>query len=248
MFHNYIFLPLYNGLIGIMDILPGIDVGLAVIICTVIIRLILFPLSKSSVLTQVRMKAVEPEANRIRAQYATDKQTQALKIMELYKEKKVKPFSGILLLIIQLPILLALISVFYKIIPTIDPTYLYSFIHVPVVKPTLLGLDLTSKSLVLAIITAIIQFLQMHFSIASKQAAATGSALANKGGKPDSAQMANMMTTQMKWFLPIIAFASVYWIIPATYPQAAAVIAIYWSVSSLFTLFQEIYIRKRHIK
>jgi len=100
----------------------------------------------------------------------------------------------------------------------------------------------------LAIITAIIQFLQMHFSIASKQAAATGSALANKGGKPDSAQMANMMTTQMKWFLPIIAFASVYWIIPATYPQAAAVIAIYWSVSSLFTLFQEIYIRKRHIK
>ncbi|MEI8327890.1 MAG: YidC/Oxa1 family membrane protein insertase [Candidatus Taylorbacteria bacterium] len=248
MFHNYIFLPLYNGLIGIMDILPGIDVGLAVIIFTVIIRLILFPLSKSSVLTQVRMKAVEPEANRIRAQYATDKQTQALKIMELYKEKKVKPFSGILLLIIQLPILLALISVFYKIIPTIDPTYLYSFIHVPVVKPTLLGLDLTSKSLVLAIITAIIQFLQMHFSIASKQAAATGSALANKGGKPDSAQMANMMTTQMKWFLPIIAFASVYWIIPATYPQAAAVIAIYWSVSSLFTLFQEIYIRKRHIK
>ena len=248
MFHNYIFLPLYNGLIGIMDILPGIDVGLAVIIFTVIIRLILFPLSKSSVLTQVRMKAVEPEANRIRAQYATDKQTQALKIMELYKEKKVKPFSGILLLIIQLPILLALISVFYKIIPTIDPTYLYSFIHVPVVKPTLLGLDLTSKSLVLAIITAIIQFLQMHFSIASKQAAGAGSILANKGGKPDSAQMANMMTTQMKWFLPIIAFASVYWIIPATYPQAAAVIAIYWSVSSLFTLFQEIYIRKRHIK
>jgi YidC/Oxa1 family membrane protein insertase len=231
-----------------MDIIPGIDVGMAVIIFTVIIRLILFPLSKSSVLTQVRMKEVEPEANRIRAQYATDKQTQALKIMELYKEKKVKPFSGVLLLIIQLPILLALISVFYKIIPTIDPTYLYSFVHVPVIKPTLLGLDLTSKSLILAIITAIIQFLQMHFSFASKQTKNQSLSTTKKPGAMDGTQMANAMTTQMKWFLPIIAFASVYWLIPASYPQAAAVIAIYWSVSSLFTLLQEIYIRKRHIK
>ena len=117
MFHNFIFLPLYNGLIGIMDILPGVDVGVAVIIFTIIIRLILFPLSKSSVLTQVRMKEVEPEANKIRAEYATDKQTQALKIMELYKTRKVRPFSGVLLMFIQLPILIALISVFYKIIP-----------------------------------------------------------------------------------------------------------------------------------
>ncbi len=247
MFHNFIFLPLYNGLIGIMDILPGVDVGIAVIIFTVIIRLILFPLSKSSVLTQVRMKEVEPEANKIRIQYATDKQTQALKIMELYKAKKVKPFSSVLLLFIQLPILLALISVFYKIIPTVDASYLYSFVHVPIIKPTLLGLDLTSKSLILAIITAIIQFLQMHFSFASKQVAKTPIDPSKKSNVPDAAQMANMMTTQMKYFLPIIAFVSVYWIIPATYPQAAAVIAIYWSVSSLFTLFQEIYIRKKHI-
>jgi len=248
MFHNFIFLPLYNGLVGIMDILPGIDVGIAVIIFTIIIRLILFPLSKSSVLTQVRMKEVEPEANKIRAQFADNKQTQALKIMELYKEKKVKPFSGILLLIIQLPILIALISVFYKIIPAIDPTYLYSFIDMPVVKPTLLGLDLTSKSLVLAIATGVIQYLQMHFSVASKQIKNPNTVPLSKGGRPDSTAMANAMTTQMKYFLPIVAFASVYWIIPAQFPQAASIIAIYWSVSSLFTLFQEIYIRKKHIQ
>ena len=248
MFHNFIFLPLYNGLIGIMDIIPGIDVGMAVIIFTIIIRLILFPLSKSSVLTQVRMKEVEPEANRIRIEYAKDKQTQALKIMELYKEKKVKPFSGVLLLFIQLPILFALISVFYKIIPEIDPTYLYSFVHVPVIRPTLLGLDLTSKSLVLAIITAIIQFLQMHYSFASKQPIKSSTSVTNKDAMPDSAQMMQSMTAQMKYFLPFIAFASVYWIIPATYPKSAAIIAIYWSISSLFTLFQELYIRKKHIK
>jgi YidC/Oxa1 family membrane protein insertase len=244
-YHNFIFLPLYNGLIGIMNLFPGIDIGIAVVIFTIIIRLILFPLSKSSVITQVRMKEVEPEANKIRAQYVNDKQQQALKIMELYKEKKVKPFSSVLLLIIQLPILIALISVFYKIIPTVDPTYLYSFIHVPLAKPTLLGLDITSKSIILALITAAAQYLQMHFSFASKTSKSTP---LNQGNKLDSAQMANAMTAQMKYFLPIVAFASVYWIIPAKFPQAASIIAIYWSISALFTLFQEIYIRKKHIK
>jgi YidC/Oxa1 family membrane protein insertase len=102
MYNQFIFLPLYNGLVGIMNLLPGIDVGVAVIIFTCVVRLILFPLSKKALITQVRMKNVEPEANRIRAQYANNKQEQALKIMELYREKKIKPFTSVLLLIIQL--------------------------------------------------------------------------------------------------------------------------------------------------
>lgn len=248
-YSHIIFLPLYNGLVGIMDFLPGVDVGIAVIIFTIIIRLILFPLSKSSLLTQVRMKEVEPEAAKIRAQYATDKQTQALKIMELYKTRKIKPFSGILLLIIQLPILLALISVFYKIIPTIDPTLLYGFIHVPLAKPTLLGLDLTNKNIILALITGVVQFFQLHFSLAARQQKAMAAATVKNGGKLDSAsQLSNSMNSQMKFLLPLLAFASIYWIIPARFPQASSIIAIYWSVSALFTLAQELYIKKRHLK
>jgi membrane protein insertase Oxa1/YidC/SpoIIIJ len=169
--------------------------------------------------------------------------------MELYKSKGVKPFAGILLLIIQLPILLALISVFYKIVPVVDPTLLYSFVHIPVYySATLLGLDLSQKSLILAIITGIIQFFQMHYSVAMRQQkAATQNTLKN-GDKLDKAsQLSNSMNSQMKYFLPFIAFASVYWLIPAKFPQAAAIIAIYWSVSSLFTIGQELYIKRRHI-
>jgi len=248
MYRELIFRPLYNGLVGIMDLIPGIDVGIAVIIFTCIIRLVLFPLSKSALLTQVRMKGVEPEVNKIKAQYATDRQTQALKIMELYKSKGIKPFSSILLIIIQLPILFALISVFYKIIPTIQPDLLYSFINVPAVSPTLFGLDLTEKSLILALITAVFQYFQLHFSVAARQQQAMSAQMVKNGGKLDmSAQLANSMNSQMKYMLPIIAFVSLYWIIPASFPQAAAIIAIYWSVSSLFTLAQEIYIKKRHI-
>ena len=254
MYNQFIFLPLYNGLVGIMVLIPGIDVGIAVIIFTIIIRLVLFPLSKSALLTQVRMKEVEPEATKIRVQYANDKQTQALKVMELYKTKKIKPFSGILLLIIQLPILLALISVFYKIIPTIDTHLLYTYIlnlfnHMTAPSPTLLGLNLTNKSIVLALITGAVQFFQLHYSIAARQQKAMAMNTVKSGGKLDTvSQFSNSMNSQMKFLLPILAFASIYWIIPARFPQASSIIAIYWSVSALFTLGQELYIKKRHLK
>lgn len=248
MFRELIFRPLYNGLIGIMDIIPGIDVGIAVIIFTVIVKLILFPLSKSSILTQIRMKEIEPEVRKIRNQYANDRQAQALKTMELYKERKIKPFSGILLLLIQLPILFALISVFYKIIPTISPEYLYSFVSAPDItgKTMFLGLiDLTKKSIVLSLATGIIQFLQLYFSPGMRQNTNPQENFGKSGGKEDmQTQLAASMNKQMKIFLPIVAFASTYWIIPFQFPQAAAIIAVYWSTSTLFTLVQELYIRK----
>jgi YidC/Oxa1 family membrane protein insertase len=218
------------------------DLGIAVILFTIIIKFILYPLSKSSVITQIRMKELEPEINKLKSQYANDKQAQALKIMALYKEKKVKPFAGVLLIIIQLPILLALISVFYKIIPTIHAEFLYSFVSVPATLHTnFLGIDLTQKSLVLAIITGLIQFAQMHFSPAMRQ---------NKNNPTVSTdmatQMASSMSKQMKYTMPVLAFISIYWFIPAGFPQAASIVAIYWITSSLFTLAQELYIRKQH--
>lgn len=226
-----------------MDLLPWADVGVAVIIFTVIVKIILFPLSKSALLAQARMKEVDPDVAKIRVKYADDKQVQAVKTMELYKEKGIRPFAGILLLFIQLPILFALITVFYKIIPSVQPGLLYSFVAVPHPKTYFLGLiDLAKPSLVLSIATAAVQFLQLQFSLASKQAAATPK------GASGAAAMASSMNTQMKFLVPLLAFTSTYWIIPARFPEAASVIAIYWMTSSAATFFQELYIRKKHMK
>jgi membrane protein insertase Oxa1/YidC/SpoIIIJ len=108
--------------------------------------------------------------------------------------------------------------------------------------------DLTQKSLILALITGAIQYFQLHYSVAARQQKEMADKTIKNGGKLDTAsQLANSMNTQMKYMLPILAFVSVYWIIPASFPQAASIIAIYWSVSSLFTLGQELYIRKRHL-
>lgn len=244
MYHNLIFLPLYNGLVGIVDLIPAVDIGIAVIVFTIVVKLILYPLSKASLLTQVRMKEIEPEVGAIKENYKNDRQTQTLKIMELYRAKKIRPFAGILLVLIQFPILIALISVFYKIIPSVHPEFLYSFIQAPEIHPFFLGfIDLSKKSLILSLLTGIIQYLQLHFSISMQKPKSDTLPSADM-----ASQLSSSMQNQMKYTLPILAFVSTYWIIPSRFPQAAAIIAIYWSTSTLFTLAQELYVRKKYIK
>ena len=169
MYNTLIFTPLYNILVEIMNIIPGIGLGVAVIIFTVVVKVILFPLTKKALITQVKMKAIEPEVNKIRLQYANNKQEQAIKIMEFYKAKNIKPLFGVLLMFIQLPILFALISVIYHVIPEVNSDYLYSFVSVPHISTTLFGIDITNKSLVLALLVAISQFIQLKYSVSMRQ-------------------------------------------------------------------------------
>src|SRR5665213_3039329 len=102
-----IYIPLYNGLIGLIDLFPWMDAGVAIIVFTIIIRLVLFPLSRQSVKTQIRMREIQPEIAALQKKF-TNKQEQTLKTMELYRQKGIRPLAGTLLLFIQLPILFGL--------------------------------------------------------------------------------------------------------------------------------------------
>jgi YidC/Oxa1 family membrane protein insertase len=233
LYHTFVFNPLYNGFVFIFDVLPWIDVGLAVILFTIIIRLILFPLSKKAVITQVKMKEIEPELNRLKKE-VPDRQEQAMKVMELYKNKGVNPFSSILLLFIQLPIIFALYSIFIRSgFPDIQTDLLYSFVSLPEnIKTTFLGMfNVLDRSIIFALIAAISQFLQLHFSLAS-----SGAPVKSDSPSMDAAQNA---MKNMKYVFPVIVFIIAY--------KISAVVAIYWAVSSIFTLGQELVVRK-HIK
>lgn len=234
LYNLIVYKPLYNGLLGLMDIFPWMDAGIAVITFTIIVRLILFPLSKSAIVTQVRMKEIQPELNRLQAEYKNDKQTQALKTMELYKSKKVSPFSSVFVLLIQLPIVFGLYSIFIKSgLPVVNTSLLYSFVHVPNINMHFLGLiDIGMKSIFLAVLAGVAQFFQLHFSLAAAGPSSAGSGNAQ-------ADMAQSMTKNMKYFFPIIAVVISY--------QISAVVALYWIVTSLFTLAQELVVR-RHLK
>src|SRR3989338_9741209 len=122
------YVPLYNGLIFLIGVLPGHSVGIAVILFTVIVKLLLSPLSHKAAKFQLEMKAHEGDLNRIKEKYKNDKQAQGKAILEFYREKKVNPFAAIIPLFIQIPIVIALYYVFYKGgLPSVDASLLYSF-------------------------------------------------------------------------------------------------------------------------
>jgi YidC/Oxa1 family membrane protein insertase len=238
--------PLYNGLILLIKIIPGIDAGIAVILFTIIIRLLLFPLSKKAIIAQVRMRDIQPEIDQLKVDYKGDTRTQSLKMMEIYKTKGIHPFSSMLLLFIQLPIIYALYSVFIRSgLPVIDYGFLYHFIHAPIINIMFLGLiDVTKPSIILSLGAAVAQYFQLEFSLNAMKKSAANNANNNNNGdknvnKNTKAQpdMAQAMTNQMKYIFPVIIFIISY--------RLSAVLSIYWITTNLFTLVQEMVVRKK---
>ncbi len=234
MYTTLIFNPLYNGLIGLIDLFPWMDAGIAVIVFTIIVRLILFPLSKKAIVTQVRMKEIQPEIDQLRETMKNDREGQAMKMMQLYKDKKISPFSSFLVILIQLPIIFALYSIFIKSgLPIVNQALLYSFVSVPAINMHFLNLvDIGQKSIILALLAAVAQYLQLHYSLAATP-------LSTKKGTNPQQDMAQSLTRSMKYIFPVMIFLFSY--------NVSAVIALYWTVSSLFTLGQELVVR-RHLK
>ena len=231
MFNTIFVEPLYNLLVFLVNIVPWHDVGLAIILMTVLVKFVLAPLHKKAITGQFRMKQLEPKIKEIKKNYP-DKKEQAAKTFELYKEYNISPLSGCLPVLIQLPIILALYRVFLAGF-TFDTFHLYNFIQQPeTVKLMFLGLfDLTKKSIGFALLAGITQFLQAHYS------AKRINVEVDPNDKSLQANMTNMMSKQMKYFLPIfVAFISY---------QISAAIALYWAVNNIFTTVQEMLIHRR---
>jgi len=232
---NFIYEPLYNGFIFLAGHLPFLDVGVIIILFTILVKFILFPLSKKAARTQIAMKLYEPELNALKEKYKDDKQAQALQTMAFYKEKKLNPFSSIFLLFIQLPIFFALYKIFHVSgILAADPTSLYSFVAIPeVINMHFLGLiDVGAKSAVLAVLASISQYFQIKLSIPAS-APKTG-----KRGFQDD--LAHNMQTQMKYVFPVLILFMSY--------NFGGALALYWTTSNLFMIAQEIVVKRQMVK
>lgn len=236
LFITLFFNPLYNALVLLVDIIPGGDVGLAVITLTVFVKLVLFPLSKSAVRTQIKMREIQGELDEIKEKYKNDKEGMGRALLDLYKTNGINPFSGILLIFIQLPVILALYWVVYKGgLPAINTEILYSFIP----SPTSINMDFLgffhiaeSKSVILALLAAVTQHLQARFSFPKQDNVPK----ADPSKVDFKADLMRGMHIQIKWVLPIFVFFISYGLISA--------VALYWTVSNLFAIAQEIYIRE----
>lgn len=231
-FHEIFFNPIYNGLIFMLESVPFIDVGIAVILVTVIVKMILFPFSLKMVKTQLAVKQLEPEITKIKEVHKEDKQEQARQTMALYKEKGVNPFSGFLLILIQIPVIFALYWVFAKGgLPKINTEILYSFVSLPEkINMNFLGIiDVSAKSIMLALFAGATQFFQIKYSLPPMK---------ERSGKSSFKEdLARSFHIQMVYVMPIIVFSVAYAI--------SAAVAIYWTTSNLFAIGQEIYVRKK---
>lgn len=235
-FKTIIYIPLYNILILILNI-SWIDAGMAAIILVIIVKLFLYPIAKKSIITQAKMKEKEGELALIKEKYK-DKQKQATKTMEFYKVNKINPFSSILTVIIQIPIILSLYYIFLKSgLPNIDTSLLYSFIKIPkMISMNFLGLvDISKKSLIFAILAAATSFWQMHLaSISGKNSQNKSTFAKTTTNKED---FSKIMAKQMKYTMPIVVFF-ISW-------KISGIIALYWFVSNLTGIGQDVYVRRQ---
>ena len=226
-FYLLIYQPLFNLLIFLYDTIPFFDLGMAVIVLTLIIKTILYPLGIKAARSQKEMEEIQPEVKKIQEKYKEDKEKQAKLIMELYKEKKVNPFSGMLPLFIQLPVLISLFQIFRRGLEVEEMKHLYSFISAPeVVNYSFLGIvDLSSPNIILAIIAAAGQYFQMKMTMVKKK----------EGEKQDTAKA---IQSQMIYFLPGFTFMILL--------SIPSVVGLYWVVTVAFSVFQQYIIKKEN--
>jgi YidC/Oxa1 family membrane protein insertase len=228
-FHTTLYLPIYNLLMILVDKIPGGDIGLAVVLVTIIVRLLIMPLSFAAQKTARAMKRIEPEMKKLREELKDNKEEQARAMMALYKKHGVNPFASILTLLIQLPIVITLFWVFHnKELLVVDPSLLYSFVAAPVVvSPLFLGfITITGASITLAVLTGLTQYFLALYAIP----AAPG-----KEDKSMQADISRAMTLQMRYVFPVIMGFVAY---------TSGAIAIYFITSNVFGIIQEYFVRR----
>lgn len=261
MFETIILKPIFNALLLLYSLIPGGDFGIAIILFTIIIRTVLYPLVRSQLRQTKRMRKMQPELAKIKKAAKGNKQIEAMQQMELYKKYGIKPFRSILVLIIQLPIFIGLYQVIriislhrdqvatltYDVLEKIGPIQkiiedpnsfnhtMLGFIDLTKVAVSNTGIDITL--VVLAVISAVTQY------IMTKQTMPTGKSTkkfrdimkeATEGKEPNQTEMNAVMMNNMMKFMPIMMF-----FIMMSLPGA---LALYYTASNLVAVGQQHYL------
>lgn len=230
-FHAAFYNPIYNALVALVSFMPGGDVGLAVVILTILIRLVLLPFSLSAARTQRAMKLLEPKLKELKEKHKGDKEKEAVETLALYRDARVNPFASILIVFIQIPVLLALYWVFlHEPFSTVNTTLLYAFTPTPhAISLFFLGLiSVASKSLVLAVLAGGTQLLQAHIALSGTM---------KPSGTGMQADFQKAMGMQMRFVFPFLIGTISY--------TTSGAIALYFITTNLAGVVQEWYVKRK---
>jgi len=234
--------PIFNTLVFFVDKLPGHSMGWAVILLTLLVRIIFYLPNQHAMESQRRLQKLQPRIEEIRKKCGKNKQMMALQTMQLYRDEKINPFSSILPILIQMPFLIGLYLVVIDGFAPHLNHFLYSFqknFDITIVDNAFLGLDLSaapyyaSMQVLLPLIVAFAQFGAMKLAMYRSQKQGD-----KKSGVPDdlAAQMQNAQKV-MVYILPLMIG-----IFTITLPAA---VGIYWLASTVFGMGQQMLVNWR---
>jgi len=230
MFQILFYQPIFNLLIFLFIVIPGHNFGIVIILLTIIIKLLLLPLTKKQIKSQKELQNLQPKIEEIKKKYKDKKEEMGRAMMELYKKDKVNPLSSCLPLLIQLPFLWAVFRVFRDGVNNGSMDLVYSFISKPeVINSVSFGVDLSNPNVVLAVLAGVAQFWQVKMMSTKKPEIKT------EGSKDEN--MMAIMNKQMLYFMPIFTF-----FICLKFPGG---LALYWLTTTILTVFQQMYIFKQ---
>lgn len=258
MFTTLIVQPIFNLLVFIYAVIPGHNFGLAIILFTIVIRLLMWPLIKKQLHQVKLMRKVQPELKRIKKAAAGDKRKESTMMLELYKERGINPFAQIGVLLLQVPILFGLYIGLQKVVK--DPEAIISFAY-PFLQDfswlkelgsniqqfdiTLFGVvDLTRAALssngiywpALLIVTAsaVAQYYQSkQLAPDDKDARGLRTILrdAKRGKQADQSEVNAAMSRNMRFLLPAMIFIFTI--------NLASALSLYWLVSGIVAFIQQ---------
>ena len=226
LYQQILYRPILNLLIFFYQTIGFHDLGLAIILVTLFIRIILYPFFHTGAKQQMLMQRIQPHIKKIQEKHKDNRDEQAKALMELYKEHGVNPFAGILLLIIQIPILLTFYWVIRSGVGTAQITGLYSFIAAPgSINVLFLGIiNLAKPNYILIFAAALAQFLQARLAIYRTP------------GSTVPLSQAEKIARQMVFVGPVITILVFY-----NFPAA---LSLYWLMSALFSAVQQYFVNK----
>lgn len=238
-FRTFITKPFLNFLIFVASVLPGHDLGVAIIVLTLAVKFLLFLPTQRALEGQRKMQMLQPKLEALKKQYAGDAQRIHEETVKLWKAEKVNPFQSCLPMVLQFPVLIGLFFVVRDgSILALSRHLIYPFYqNLPwQFDPQFLGLDLLQPSVVVfPALLAIAQFLQMKLSLhaAKRKAAATGKIVS--GSDPQELQQKIML-----YALPaMVAFFAI---------KVPAAVSLYWGVSTLFAIGQQLIVNREHLR
>lgn len=225
-----IYRPLLNALVAIYAFLPYHDLGLAIVVLTVLVRLLMHPTVAASIRSQRAMSRLQPQLREIQEQYKNDREEQGRRVMAAYRAAGIHPLSGCIPIIIQIPIFIGLYHLFARGIALDDQSLLYAFARsADAFSPVAFGVfNLSQPSAILAIVAGATQFFQSKFIPPPLPSGSGGGA---------AGDFSRALVWQTTFILPlVIVFIS--W-------SAPAAVAFYWTVLNVVVIVQQLWIQRR---